>query len=66
MKMLSEILKELIGLFVDDGLLAIEIVVVVVVAAGASYVLPQQSLATGAILLFGCLGALLMNVRRAR
>jgi UDP-N-acetylmuramyl pentapeptide phosphotransferase/UDP-N-acetylglucosamine-1-phosphate transferase len=66
MKMLSAILRELLGLFVDDGLLALEIVAVVAVAAVVSYQFPEHFLVTGAILLFGCLGALFMNVRRAR
>jgi UDP-N-acetylmuramyl pentapeptide phosphotransferase/UDP-N-acetylglucosamine-1-phosphate transferase len=66
MNVLSTILRELIGLFVDDGLLAFEIVGVVIVAAIFSYQFPDQFLITGAILLFGCLGALFLNVRRAR
>jgi hypothetical protein len=66
MNVLSTIVRELIGLFVDDGLLAFEIVAVVVIAAAVSYQFPEKPLVTGAILLFGCLGALLLNVRRAR
>jgi UDP-N-acetylmuramyl pentapeptide phosphotransferase/UDP-N-acetylglucosamine-1-phosphate transferase len=66
MKMLSAIFRELMGLFVDDGLLAIEIVVVVAIAALVSYQFPAKSLVTGAILIFGCLGALFVNVQRAK
>jgi UDP-N-acetylmuramyl pentapeptide phosphotransferase/UDP-N-acetylglucosamine-1-phosphate transferase len=66
MNILSTILRELIGLFVDDGLLAIEIVAVVALAALFSYQFPERFLVTGAILLFGCLGALFLNVQRAR
>ncbi len=66
MNIVSAILKELLGLFVDDGLLALEIVAVVAVAAIVSWQFPERSLVTGAILVVGCLGALLLNVRRAR
>jgi hypothetical protein len=66
MKMLNTIFRELIGLFVDDGLLAVEIVVVVAIAAFVSYQFPEKSLVTGAILIFGCLAALFANVQRAK
>jgi hypothetical protein len=66
MKMLSEIFRELIGLFVDDGLLAVEIVLVVAIAAFVSYQFPEKSLVTGAILIFGCLAALFANLQRAK
>ena len=67
MNMLRAVFDELIGLFVDDGSLALEIVAVVVLAAMSAALLPDLPLAAGAILLFGCLGVLLANVgcRRA-
>jgi hypothetical protein len=65
MNTLGAVFRELIGLFVDDGALALEIVGVVVLAAIAATLVPDVPLAAGAILLFGCLGALLANVTRA-
>jgi hypothetical protein len=65
MNMLGAVVRELLGLFVDDGALALEIVAVVALAAVSAAVVPNVPLATGAILLFGCLGVLLANVARA-
>jgi hypothetical protein len=65
MNMLGAVFRELLGLFVDDGSLALQIVAVVVLAAIAAALMPNAPLATGAILLFGCLGVLLANVARA-
>jgi hypothetical protein len=65
MNMLGAVLRELLGLFVDDGSLALEIVAIVVLAAISTALIPNVPLATGGILLFGCLGVLLANVARA-
>jgi hypothetical protein len=65
MTVLRAALRELLGLFVDDGALAVEIVVVVVLAAASAALMPDTPLATGAILLLGCLGVLLANVAGA-
>jgi hypothetical protein len=65
MNTLGAVFRELIGLFVDDGLLALEIVAVVVLAAISAALVPNVPSVAGAILLFGCLGALLANVTRA-
>jgi hypothetical protein len=65
MNMLRAILRELVGLFVDDGWLALEIVAVVVLAGICATLIPDAPLLTGSILLFGCLGVLLANVARA-
>jgi hypothetical protein len=62
MNMLGAVFRELIGLFVDDGALALEIVAVVVLAAISATLIPDVPLGAGAILLFGCLGVLLANV----
>jgi hypothetical protein len=59
MTMLANVLRELAGLFVDDGALALAIVAVVALA-GITAML-GFTLAAGAILLFGCLGVLLAN-----
>jgi hypothetical protein len=58
--------RELAGLFVDDGSLALAILGIIAVAALLARLLPDQPLLAGAILLFGCLGALIANVARAR
>jgi uncharacterized membrane protein YdjX (TVP38/TMEM64 family) len=65
MKMLLGILRELAGLFVDDGVLALAIIGVIVVAAVFAALMPSLPLLAGAVLLFGCLGALLLNTMRA-
>jgi uncharacterized membrane protein YdjX (TVP38/TMEM64 family) len=58
---LANMLRELAGLFVDDGALALAIVAIVVLAGIAAALMPSIPLAAGAILLFGCLGTLLLN-----
>jgi hypothetical protein len=65
MKALAAALREVAGLFVDDGSLALEILAVVVLAALAATVLPAVPLAAGGILLLGCVGVLFANVARA-
>ena len=66
MKTLNVILHGLIGLIVEDGTLAIAILAVVVAAAISAALMPGFPLAAGAILVLGCLGVLLVNVRLAR
>ncbi len=65
MKTLIGIFRELAGLFVDDGLLALAIGVVVVLAAIVAAFAPAAPIAAGIVLLAGCLGALVANVMRA-
>ena len=65
MKTLIGIFRELAGLFVDDGLLALAIGVVVVLAAIVAAFAPALPIAAGIVLLAGCLGALFSNVVRA-
>jgi hypothetical protein len=65
MNILRAILRELTGLFVDDGALALEILAVVTLAGIAASLMPDIPLATGGILLLGCLGVLFANVIRA-
>jgi hypothetical protein len=64
MDVVNTLLKEAIGMFVDDGSLAIAILIIVAIAAWISFRLEQGSLATAAILLVGCLAALAENVVR--
>ena len=65
MRALAGILKELAALFVDDGALALAILGIIVLAAVLAMLMPSAPLAAGAVLLFGCLGVLLVNVTRA-
>ena len=65
MTLLIGTFQELVGLFVDDGALALAIIAVVVVAGIFAVLIPAVPLASGAILLFGCLGVLFLNVMRA-
>jgi hypothetical protein len=66
MNALVAVLRELKGLFVDDGALALTIVAVVLLAGAIATLVPDAPLAPGAILVLGCLGALLANVASAR
>ena len=59
------VIRELIGLFVDDGALAIAILGVVAFAALVAAAVPGMPLAAGAILALGCPGVLLINIVRA-
>jgi hypothetical protein len=59
------VIQELIGLFVDDGALAIAILGVVAFAALVASAVPGMPLAAGAILVLGCPGVLLINILRA-
>ena len=58
-------LRQLAHLFVEDGSLALVILAVVVLAALFAFLLPDHPLLPGAILLMGCLAALVANVARA-
>jgi len=59
------VFRELAGLFVDDGSLALAILAVVLLAGVLATLMPNSPLAAGATLLFGCLGVLVENVARA-
>ena len=66
MKNLNASLRELAGLFVEDGALALAIIAVVVVAGLVAALAPSTSWLSGLILLCGCLGALVVNVATAK
>jgi hypothetical protein len=61
MNAIANVLRELAGLVVDDGRLALWIVAVVAIAALASHV-PGATPAAGGILVIGCIAALLASV----
>ena len=65
MSALMNALRLFAGLFVDDGWLALAILCIVALASVVALLMPRLSLGAGAILLFGCLGALMANVKRA-
>ena len=64
MKTLYGLIKELFGLFVDDGSLAVALLVVVAVAGGIAFRFENSSAAVGVILFAGSLGVLIENVLR--
>ena len=64
MNPLGAVLRELIGLFVDDSALALEIVAVVALAGISATLIPDIPLAAGGILLLGCLGVLFASGAR--
>jgi len=51
--------RMLVGLFIDDGALAVAIFLVVLLSWIFSSLMPEMPLAAGAVLLIGCLGVLL-------
>jgi hypothetical protein len=57
--------RQLVGLVVDDGSLALAIVVIVAFAGLLALLLPDDRLVAGAVLLGGCLAALSANVMLA-
>lgn len=65
MSTLANLLRELLGLFVDDGALALAIIAVVGLAGISAMLMPKVPLAAGAILLVGCLAVIVSNVARA-
>jgi hypothetical protein len=65
MSALINTIRELAGLFVEDGSLALAILGLVVLASILVALMPDLPLAAGAVLLLGCLGVLVANVTRA-
>lgn len=62
---IGEILQELIGLFVDDGALALALIGTIAIAALAALLMPGGTVAAGIVLVAGSLGTLVLNVVRA-
>jgi len=58
-------LRELIGLFVDDGVLALEICGIVGLSALLASALPETPLLAGTVLAMGCPVVLALNTLRA-
>jgi hypothetical protein len=66
MKIVAVIARELLGLFVDDGRLAVSTIVVFALAVVAALLVRAPSLVTGGLLLAGCVAILCENVLRSR
>ena len=66
MKNLGALLREIAGLFVEDGAMALAIIGVVVLAGLVSALVPAGSWLSGTLLLVGCLGVLVTNVAMAK
>ncbi|MFZ2019111.1 MAG: hypothetical protein WAU90_10625 [Methyloceanibacter sp.] len=65
MTTLATVFKALIGLFVDDGALALAIIGVVLLSWIFTVVFMESPLAGGAVLLVGALAVLVTNVMTA-
>ena len=65
MKLLKAMLGEFIGLFVDDGALALLVVLLVVVVASAVKLMGLPATVGGFVLLVGCLYVLALSLVRA-
>lgn len=65
MSLVIGIARELFGLFVDDGALALAIIGAVALTSVLAAQLPQHSLAAGAFLLLSCLTLLVVSAARA-
>jgi hypothetical protein len=63
-KTLTGVARELIGLFIDDGMLAVAILTVIVIAAIVARLTPGTT--AGVVLLAGSLSVLLANVMAVR
>ncbi|AZO26875.1 MULTISPECIES: hypothetical protein [Mesorhizobium] len=64
MKIIRLVLKELFGMFVDDGSLALLALILIALITAAVKLLALPPLAGGVLLLAGCLAILLESSRR--
>ena len=65
MTMIRLVIKELVGMFVDDGSLALLALVLIALITAAVKLLALPPLVGGLLLLAGCLAILLQSARRA-
>jgi hypothetical protein len=65
MTMLVTSFRMLFGLFVEDGSLALAIIVIILLSSIFATLMPDLPLAAGAVLLVGSLGVLFANVMKA-
>ena len=64
MTTLKLILRELLGLFIDDEFLAIAIIAVVLTTGGLAFIVKPSSIYLGSFLLLGCVAVLCHSVWR--
>jgi uncharacterized membrane protein YtjA (UPF0391 family) len=64
MSLLRSIFREVLGLFVDDGNLALHVVLVIALIAGAVRFAGVDALAGGCLLLVGCIVILALSLWR--
>ena len=65
MTVIRLVFKELVGMFVDDGSLALLALILIALVTAAVKLLALPPLIGGLLLLAGCLAILLESVRRA-
>ena len=65
MNLFSLIVRELIGMFIDDEFLAMAVLAVVALAATCAFLLAAPQLVVGGILLVGCVFVLVSSVLKA-
>jgi len=65
MNILVNASQALVGLFVDDGSLALGIIATVLLSGILTSLMPDKPLVPGAVLLVGCLGVLFANMMKA-
>ena len=65
MTMLATAFRMLVGLFVDDGSLALGIIATVLLSGILTSLISDKPLVPGAVLLVGCLGVLFANMMKA-
>jgi len=65
MNIIRLVVKELVGMFVDDGNLALLALILIAAIAAAVKLLALPPLAGGCLLLVGCLAILVESARRA-
>jgi hypothetical protein len=65
MSLVRLVLKELVGMFIDDGNLALLALILIAAITAAVKLLALPPLLGGALLLVGCLAILMQSVRRA-
>ena len=65
MNLISFIVRELVGMFVDDEFLAIAVLAVVALAAACAFLLAAPQLVVGGVLLVGCIFVLVSSVFKA-
>ena len=64
MKIVRLVLKELVGMFVDDGSLALLALLLIALVVGAVKLLALPPLVGAVLILIGCLAILLESTRR--